>query len=139
MIPYYGTHGSRERIHNKSIQEEYEIWVLVAEAYGYVIQFRQYQGAKKRKQVASSTKWRLGEDIVLGLIEYLTPITSFDIFMGNDFTSFCLLTYVGINNIRVTGVLNKNRLRKYTIIGDQQLQKKERGHFRQRFSSKKAV
>ena len=59
--------------------------------------------------------------------------------MGSYFTSFCLLTYAGIKNIRVTDVLNKNRLRKYTIIGEQQLQKKERGHFEQRFSSKKAV
>ena len=29
-------------------------------------------------------------------------------------------------------MFNKNRLRKYTIIGDKQLQKKERGHFEQR-------
>ena len=72
-------------------------------------------------------------------MEYLTPTISFDIFMGNYFTSFRLLTYIGINNIRATGVLNKNRLRKHTIIGDQQLQKKECGHFEQRFSSKKAM
>ena len=122
MIPCYGTHGSRQRI-NKSIQEEHKIWVLVAETYGYVVQFRQYQGAKKRKQVASSTRWRLGENVVLLLMECLTSTVSFDIFMGNYFTSIRLLTYIGIDNIRVTGVLNKNRLRKYTIIGDQQLQK----------------
>ena len=34
--------------------------------------------------------------------------------------------------MRASGVLNKNRLRKYTIIGDKQLQTKERGHFEQR-------
>ena len=72
-------------------------------------------------------------------MECLTRIVSFDIFMGNYFTSFRLLTYIGINNVRVTGVLNKNRLRKYTIIGDQQLQKKEPGYFEKRFSSKEAV
>ena len=125
MTLCYGTHCSRQRINNKSIPEKYKIWVLVAEAYSYVVQFRQCQGAKKRKQVASSTRWRLGENVVLRLMERLTSIVSFDIFMGNYFTSFRLLTYIGINNIRVTGVLNKNRLRKYTIIGDQQLQKKE--------------
>ena len=32
MIPYYGTHGSRQRINNKSIQEEYNICVLVTDA-----------------------------------------------------------------------------------------------------------
>ena len=64
MIPCYGTHGSRQQI-KKTIQEEYKIWVLVAEVYGYVVQFRLYQGAKKGKQFASSTKWRLGENVVL--------------------------------------------------------------------------
>ena len=59
--------------------------------------------------------------------------------MSSYFTSFRLLTYIGIKNIRVTGVINKNGLRKYTIIGEQQLQEKERGHFEQRFSRKKAV
>ena len=37
MIPCYGTYGSRQLINNKSIQEEYKICVLVAEAYGYVV------------------------------------------------------------------------------------------------------
>ena len=52
--------------------------------------------------------------------------------MDNYFTSFRLLTLLGVNNIRATGVLNKNKLRKCTIIGDKQLQKKGRGHFEQR-------
>ena len=122
MIPCYGTHGSRQRINNKSIQEEYEIWVLVAEGYGYVVQLRPYQGTKKGKQIASSTKWGLGENIVLRLMESLTPTFSFDIFMDNYFTCFRLLTHRGVNNIRVTGVLNKNRL------------KTEPGHFEHRTS-----
>ena len=62
----------------------------------------------KEKQVASSTKWRLGEHIVLRLVECLTPTVSFDIFMDNYFTSFRLLTHLGVNNIRAD-VLNKNR------------------------------
>ena len=59
--------------------------------------------------------------------------------MDNYFTSFCLLTHVGVNNIRATGAVNKQRLRNCTNTGDKQLQKKERGHFEQRTSSKKAV
>ena len=47
MIPFYRTHGSRHRINNKSISEEYKIWVLVAETHGYVVKFRPYQGEKK--------------------------------------------------------------------------------------------
>ena len=90
----------------------------------HIVPFRPYQGAKKRKQVASSTKRGLGENIVLRLMECLTPIFSFDIFMDNYFTYFRLLTHLGVNNIRATGMLNKNRLRKGTITGDKQLQKR---------------
>ena len=52
--------------------------------------------------------------------------------MDNYFTSFHLLTHFGVNSIQTTGVLNKNRLCKCNIIGDKQLQKKERGQFEQR-------
>ena len=59
----------------------------------------------------------------------LTSTFSFDIFMDNYLTDFCLLTHLGVNNITATGVLNKNGLRECTIIRDKQLQKKECGHF----------
>ena len=91
MIPCYGTRGSRNRINNKSIQEKYKIWVLVAEGYGYVVQSNLYHSTKKGKQVASSTKLGLGEHSVLTLMKRLT--FSFDIFMGNYFTSICLFTH----------------------------------------------
>ena len=72
IIPCYGTHGSNQQI-NKSIQEKCKIWILVAEAYGYAVQFRTYQGAKKGKQFAASTKCGLGENFVLRLMECLAP------------------------------------------------------------------
>ena len=40
-------------------------------------------------------------------MERLTPRVSFDIFIDNYFTTFCLLSHLGVNNIRATGVLNK--------------------------------
>ena len=109
------------------IQEEYKIWVLIAEAYGYVDQFRPYPGTKKGKQNNSSAKWELGEKVVLQIqsqVYGLSPTFSFDIFMDKYFTSFCLLTHVGVNNIRARGALNKKRLHKSTITGDKQLPKK---------------
>ena len=57
-------------------------------------------------------------------MECLTPTASFDIFMGNYFTSSRLRTDLGVNNIRAIRVLNKNRLHKCTIIGNKQLQKR---------------
>ena len=103
MIFCYGTDGSR-LINSKLIKEEYQIWILVAATYGYVVQPRPYQGGKKGKQVASSTKLGSGEKVVLRLMECLTPTFSFDIliFMDNCFTFFCLLTHLGVNNIRAT-------------------------------------
>ena len=98
MIPFYGTHDSRQQI-NTLIQVEYKIRVLDAEAYCYVVQFRSYQGAKKGKQAAFFTKWGLGQNVVLGHMECLTPTFSFHICMDNYFLSFCLLTHAGVNNI----------------------------------------
>ena len=72
-------------------------------------------------------------------MECLPPTVSFDIFMDNYFTSFRLLSHLGVNNIRATLVLNKISLRKCTITGEKQLQKKESGHFEQCASSKKAM
>ena len=72
-------------------------------------------------------------------MESLFPTVSFDIFRDNYFRSFCLLTHLRVDNIRATRVLNKNTLRKSTIIGDKQLQKEECGHSEQRTWSKKAM
>ena len=81
--------GIGQGINNKAIQENYKIQVLVAEACGYVVQLRTNQDVKKEKrQVASSTKWGLGENVVLRLMECLTPTVCVDIFMDNYFTFF---------------------------------------------------
>ena len=98
MIPCYRTHGSNQRI-NKSTQEKFKIWILVAEAYGYVVQFRTYQGAKKGKQFASSTKCGLEENVVLRLMECLAPAFGCDIFMDNNYRAIYLLTHTGVNKI----------------------------------------
>ena len=102
-------------MNNKSIDEECKIWVIVGEAYGYVVQFIPCQGAKKRKQVASSTKWELGENVVLWLMECLTATFSFDIFTDNYFTSFLELT-----TVEQQVCSTKNRLRKCNIVGNKQ-------------------
>ena len=50
-------------------------------------------------KVSSFTKWRLRENIVLRLMECVTPSVSFDIFMDNYLTFFRLLTHLEVNNI----------------------------------------
>ena len=95
---------------------EYKIW-LVAEAHGNMVPFKPYQGVKKGKQFASCTRWRLGQNVVLRLMEFLSPTISYHIIMDNYFTFFRRFTHLGINNIRTTGVLNKSRWCKCNIIG----------------------
>ena len=56
-------------------------------------------------------------------MECLITTFSFDVLMDNHFTSFRLFTHLRVYNIQATRMLNKNRLRKCTIIGDKQLQK----------------
>ena len=48
MISYFANHGTRQRINNKKIGVGHSIWVL-PEVYGYVVQFKPYQGVKKGK------------------------------------------------------------------------------------------
>ena len=57
--------------------------------------------------------------------------------MDDCFSSFHLLNLLGVKNIKVTGILYKNRLQKCSIIGGKQLEKKVRGHFEQHTWSKK--
>ena len=93
----------------------------------------------KHFKVSSSSKLKLGENVALRLMECLTPSADFGIFMDNYFTSSCLLTRHRVSNMQATRVLNKNSLRKCTIIGDKQLQKKELDRFEQHTSGRKAV
>ena len=60
----------------------------------YLVHYRPYQGVNKGKQVASSTKWGLGDNVVLRLMECLTPTVSCHLFMANYFTSFCFFVFL---------------------------------------------
>ena len=115
-------------MHNKLNRVGCKIWVL-AEAYGYVVQFEPYQSVKKGKQVASSTKWGLGENVVQRLMKCL-PSTV----MNNYVTCFRMLTHLGVNNI----CAQQKQVTQMHYFWGQTAAKKECGHFRQRTSSKKS-
>ena len=70
-------------------------------------------------------------------MEYLPPPLSCHISLDNYFPSSCLLTHLAVKNIRASGALNKNRLYKYTIIGDKQQPKRLSGGFEYHTSSKR--
>ena len=56
----------------------------------YLVHYRPYQGANKGKQVASSTKWGLRDNVVLRLMECLTPTVISDLFTDNYFIRWLL-------------------------------------------------
>ena len=82
MIPPFGTHDSRQRTSNKPIRVGYMFWIL-AEANGYVIQFEPYQLAKVGKPVVSQTRWGLGENVALDLMECLPQGVSYHVYIFN--------------------------------------------------------
>ena len=125
-----------KRTNNKSIQEEYKTWALVTEAYGYVVQFWRYKGAKKVKQVALSTKWGLGENVVLRLMERLILSFSFDIFIENYFTSFRLFTHLESTTLEQQVCSAIKAYANPLSLVTSSCKKKERGHFEQHTSSK---
>ena len=101
----------------------------------YLVHYRPYQGAKKGKQVASSTKWGLEDNVVLRLMECLNPTVSFDLFIDNYFTSFSffvLLTHLEVNNIRAKRCVQQKKATQIHYHGGKQQQRKECGHFEQR-------
>ena len=48
MIIYFANYSSRQQMNNKPSRVGCKIWVL-AEAYGYVVQFERYQSVNKGK------------------------------------------------------------------------------------------
>ena len=60
-----GTHGSRKWINNSRFRGNIQ-------SNSYLVYDRPYQGENKGKQVASSTKCGLGDNVVLRLMECLT-------------------------------------------------------------------
>ena len=71
---------------------------------------------------------------VLRLMECLPPNV-----MNNYVTCFSMPTHLGVNSIWATGVFSKNRLRKCTIVGDKQPQKRNVDTLDSAHQAKKAV
>ena len=88
---------------------------------------------------ANITKFPL-QNVVLRLMKCLFPSVSFDIFKDNYFTSFCLLTHLGVNSIQATGVRStKISYANVLPLGANSCKKKELANFEQRTSIKKTV
>ena len=75
----------------------------------------------KHSKVSSSTEWRLGENVVLRLMECLTPTVSFDIFMNISHL------FVSLPTLELTTFEQQVcSASKITIIWNKQLQNKQK-------------
>ena len=107
MLLYYGRNNSKQRMQNKPVRSGYKMWVL-AESLGYVINFDTYQGAKNGMSMRASEKnWRLGETVVLSLLDALPKETCYRVFMVNFFTSIWLLEFLATNSIRASETMRE--------------------------------
>ena len=100
----------------------------------YLVYYRPYQGTKKGKQVASSTKWGFGDNVVLQLVKCLTPNVSFDLFTDNCFTSFCLfvcLPTLELTTFEQEVCSSRIGCANTLSLGANSYRKKKRGHFEQ--------
>lgn len=111
MVSYTGRHTTKQYMRNKPIKWGYKLWVL-ADSTGYPYHVSPYQGA--RGHFSPETK-PLGYRVVMEMVDVVQKVSdpsSHEIYMDNFFTSYDLLRDLKKRNMRATGVIQNNRLRK---------------------------
>ena len=93
----------------------------------------------KHSKVFSSTKWGFGENVVLRLMEFLTPSVGFDIFIDNYFTSFVSLPTLEVTAFEQQVCSTKTSYVNVLSVGANSCKKKELANFEQRTSNKIVV
>ncbi|XP_050313088.1 piggyBac transposable element-derived protein 3-like [Anthonomus grandis grandis] len=132
MVPYYGGHGSKQFIRGKPIRWGYKVWVGTTKK-GYIEWFEPYQGST----TIISEKYRplgLGASVVLqfaDIIQSQCEKAPFHIFCDNFFTSLRLLAELTSRELKSTGTLRENRLRRSNCPLEKfsMFKKKSRGSF----------
>ena len=107
MVPYFGRHGCKQYMRNKSVKFGKNIWVA-ATPLGYAIQF--YPDAGKNENYYSNLG--PGGSVVATLAEKL-PLqvgSNYHIIMDNFFTSPNLLRILKAKGIATTGTVRMNRV-----------------------------
>ena len=67
MVPYFGKHGSKQDIHDKSIKFGFKLWVM-ATPLGYCIQFCPYAGKDSIMQEYENIGLGLGPSVVAKVV-----------------------------------------------------------------------
>ena len=138
MVPYYGSHGSKQHIHGKPIRFGYKLWSACTPS-GYLIHFIPYQGSKA-SQLPKQDCLGLGAAVVLNLLHELPKsIEHYSLHFDNFFTGLPLLDILSDMGHAGTGTIRENRTEKCPLPGSKLMKKRERGAMTMRTSRNIAV
>lgn len=130
MVPYYGSHGTKQFIRGKPIRWGYKIWTGTTKR-GYIEWFEPYQGSNAQ----GFEKYRelgLGASVVLRFADVLqnrSKEAPFHIFCDNFFTSVLLLNHLAERGLKCTGTLRENRISKCPLKHSKVFKKEPRGAY----------
>ena len=123
MVPYYGRHSCKQFIRAKPIRFGYKLWVL-AGATGLPYKIEIYQGKS-----TGDTDEPLGTRVVKKALEICENPKDHSVFFDNFFSSYQLITDLGIKGFRATDTMRNDRIMKCPLIDVKVMKKKERGSF----------
>ena len=124
MVPYFGRHSSKMFIRGKPIRFGFKLWVLASDD-GYPYHVIVYCG--KNRDVTQQEEFGLGHRVVTSLLQCLTKPDCHEVYFDNFFTSYDLLVHLRNSNIKATGTVRENRLRKCPLMDSKSMKKKDRG------------
>lgn len=138
MVPYYGSHGSKQHIHGKPIRFGYKLWSACTPT-GYLIHFIPYQGSKANP-LPKQDSHGLGAAVVLNLLEELPKeIEHYSLYFDNYFTGLPLLDILLEKGHAGTGTIRENRTEKCPLPGSKEMKKMPRGSMTMKTSGNIAV
>lgn len=131
MVKYFGHNPAKQFIRGKPVRFGYKNWMITSST-GYCYGFDVYCG-KKPNEIEETKGIPLGAKVVLDLLKNLPEPSRNEIFFDNYFTTYPLMVYLKRKNIKATGTVRENRMKKCPVMESKQMRKMARGTFDYRF------
>lgn len=127
MVPHFGHYSCKMFIRGKPIRFGFKLWVLASDN-GYPFNVMIYTGKSQEPADDNSAENKgLGFRVVTSLLSCLEDPTSHEVFFDNFFTSYDLLAYLQDINMKASGTVRENRLKKCPLMSTSAMKKMERG------------
>lgn len=126
VVPYYGSHGSKQHMHGKPIRFGYRMWSACTPT-GYLIHFIPDQGSEASPLPTQRTLG-LGAAVVLNLLAELPKeIEHYSLYFDSYFTSLPLLDILLAKGHAGTGRIRESRTEQCPLRGSEAMKKMARG------------